>query len=170
MVYNVKIGSIAQDINNEVRNSILLRLQTYDFPYVSTVPAKKALQNVFRDHFTNKRSLEWLESQIAPLAVRKRGVKPTAWNETNRLHTGGLADVLLSKGETQCTTIHTYGKSRMDSICRKHIEGKTLEIKTILENSFPKATSDLNKDVPMIPQHVNCRHVMAPINDKIFDK
>ena len=169
MTYNVNIDTLSQDINDEVRSAILTRITKYDFPYVSTIPNKVALRDVFKDHFENKRSLAWLEGQLSRLITSKRGITPTARTETNRLHTGGLADVLILKGETKCTTVHSYGMTGMSPKCQNNIDGKTLDIKAILVDSFPKSIADLNKDVPMIPQHVSCRHVMAPLNDKILN-
>jgi len=77
----------------------------------------------------------------------------------------GLGAVLLSRGEKKCRTIHSYGyTSPMSLICRNNLEGKQLEIEQIIKNSFPKNYAELSRtDIPMIPQHVNCRHVMAPI-------
>ncbi|MCE2507244.1 MAG: hypothetical protein J4F36_12420 [Nitrosopumilaceae archaeon] len=54
----------------------------------------------------------------------------------------------------------------MSSVCIKNIENKILDIDEVLSNTFPQERLDiLKKDVPMIPQHVNCRHVMSPINE-----
>ena len=163
MVYQVNIESISININDKVRNTILKRLETYDFPYVTSVENKNALRNVFKQYFEEKKSFLWLKGQISHIATKSRGIVPTAMTESNRLHTGGLGDLLLSKGITKCVTVHSYGLEGMSSRCKKNIDGKTLDIKEIIKNSFPDSISDLNKDIPMIPQHVNCRHVMAPL-------
>jgi len=163
MPYNVNVLRISTDINEEVRKAILKRLQTYDFRVVTSVSNKTALRNVFKEYFEKQRSFEWLKSTISPIAEKKRGIVATAMTEPNRLHTGGLADVLLAKGDTNCTTIHSYGTEPMSARCKKNIDDKILNINEILTNSFPSSVSDLNKDIPMIPQHVNCRHVMAPL-------
>ena len=104
-----------------------------------------------------------MKSAISPIAEKRRGIVTTAMTEPNRLHTGGLADVLLAKGEKNCTTIHSYGAESMSVTCKRNIDNKILNINEILTNSFPSSVSDLNKDIPMIPQHANCRHVMAPL-------
>lgn len=55
----------------------------------------------------------------------------------------------------------------MSPVCRRNLEGKQLDIEEIIKNSFPKKYEDLRRtDIPMIPQHVNCRHVMAPIEEE----
>lgn len=163
MTYNVNVESIAIDIDDKVRNAILTRLETYDFPYVSTVPNKTALRELFKKHFKEKHTIDWLKGQLEGMVTSRRGIVPIAMTETNRLHTGGLADVLLSEGKTQCTTVHSYGMEGMSSKCGSNLEGKTLDIREILVNSFPSSTSELSRDIPMIPQHVNCRHVMSPL-------
>lgn len=95
-----------------------------------------------------------------------RGVAAVAWCETNRLHTMGLGTVLLSKGIKKCTTVHSYGRRPMSPVCHNNLEGKQLDIQEVINNSFPKRYEDLMRtDIPMIPQHPNCRHVMAPIEE-----
>ena len=163
MTYNVNVESIAIDVNDKVRSAILARLETYDFPYVSTVPNKVALRELFKKYFKEKHTIDWLKVQLESLVTSRRGIVPIAMTETNRLHTGGLADVLLSEGKTQCTTVHSYGDEGMSPKCRMNLEGKTLDIRQVLTNSFPSSFSGLNSNVSMIPQHVNCRHVMAPL-------
>lgn len=168
MTYNVNVENISFDINKEVRSAILQRLEKYDFPYVTSVTDKSALQKIFQTYFENKESFASLKDQIRGIANKPRGIVPTAMTEPNRLHTGGLADFLLAKGETKCTTIHSYGAVPIAHSCIKHIHEKTLDIKEILKNSFPESISGLNSDVPMIPQHPNCRHVMAPFPSFTF--
>jgi len=165
MTYDVNVESIAQDISDEVKESILNRLSTYNFPYVSTIPNKNALREVFKEYFTKRKDFDWLKNEISKLVTNKRGIVPTAMTESNRLHTGGLGDLLLKKGQTRCMTIHSYGDtSKIDYKCLKHIHNGELEINIILQNSFPDSVDGLREDVPMIPQHVNCRHVMSPLD------
>jgi len=165
MTYTVRIDTIAQDINDEVRNAILEFLPNFDFPYTTTVTNKEALRKVFIEQFQRRHSLDWLIQQIYGLNNNMRGATAAARTETNRLHTKALGTILLSKGETQCKTIHTYGYTTpMSDMCRKNLEGKILDIKEIITNSFPTTIEGLNrKDIPMIPQHANCRHIMAPL-------
>lgn len=162
MTYKVNVESIAIDISENVREAILKRLDTYDFPYVTTVSSKESLREIFKKYFTEKHTIDWLKNEISKISTNRRGIVPIAMTETNRLHTGGLADVLLSEGKTQCTTVHSYGMEGMSIQCKTHLDGKTLDIAEVLQNSFPISTSDLRLNIPMIPQHVNCRHVMAP--------
>jgi len=169
MAYNVNVVSIAEDVPVVVQKSILTRLESYDFPFVSTVPDKKALRSVFTDYFQNRRNFSWLKNEISKLVTKKQGIVSTAMTETNRLHTGGLSDVLLSKGITKCTTVHSYGMTPISPKCRKHIHEKELNIETILKNSFPEKFSGLNADIPMIPEHVSCRHVMAPLDESVLN-
>ena len=169
MVYKVRADNIAKDIDSEAQKSILDFLQTYDFPYVTCIKNKASLREVFSEHFRNRHDLGWLRRMVYPLAQREgkdlRGVASVAWSETNRLHTVGLGNLLLSKGIKECTTVHTYGSKVMSLECYKNLEGKHLDIKEIIRNSFPEKYGDLmRQDIPMIPQHVNCRHVMAPID------
>jgi hypothetical protein len=171
MPYNVRTNRIAQDIDDDVRESILKFLEKYDFPYVTSVIDKSALRAVFIEHFKNRHDLEWLKQGVYALARREgrslRGVAAVAWSETNRLHTMGLGTLLLSKGIKKCTTVHSYGRIPMSLACRNNLEGKLLDIQEVIGNSFPKKYEDLMRtDVPMIPQHVNCRHVMAPIEEE----
>jgi hypothetical protein len=172
MPYNVRADSIAQDIDEEVKKSILEFLKTYDFRYVRSIMNKSALREVFIEHFKNRHDLRWLKQRLYYLARREgrslRGVAAVAWTETNRIHTMGLGTLLLSKGIKKCTTVHSYGwSSPMRPVCRRNLEGKQLDIQEIINNSFPKRYEDLMRtDIPMIPQHVNCRHVMAPIEEK----
>ncbi len=119
---------------------------------------------MFIRHFTTRSSIDQLKRDIRRLVSSLRGVTPIAMCETNRLHTKGLGTVLLRKGQTNCTTVHTYGQTPMSPECRRNLEGKILDIEEVIMNSFPEKISDLNrKDVPMIPQHMNCRHIMAPL-------
>lgn len=165
MTYKVRIDTIAQDISDEVRDAILEFLPNFNFPYTTTVTNKEALKKVFIEHFQKRHSLDWLIQQIYRLNNNMRGATATARSETNRLHTKALGNILLSKGETQCKTTHTYGYTTpMSDVCRKNLEGKILDIKEMIENSFPQNINGLNrKDIAMIPQHANCRHVMAPL-------
>lgn|SRR4030042_252658 len=165
MTYKVRIEHIAEDIDDKVRNAILEYLPNYNFTYSTTVTNKEALKKIFIEHFQKRHSLDWLKEQIFRIAINRRGVAPIALCETNRLHTRGLGTVLLSKGQTKCTTVHTYSYTTpMSNDCRRNLEGKTLDIKEIITNSFPQKVEDLNrKDIAMIPQHYNCRHVMAPL-------
>ena len=171
MPYNVRADRIAQDIDDDVRERILKFLETYDFLYVTSVTNKSALRVVFIEHFKNRHDLGWLRESVYALARREgrslRGVAAVAWSETNRLHTMGLGTLLLSKGIKKCTTVHSYGRRPMSPVCRNNLEGKQLDIQEVINNSFPKRYEDLMRtDVPMIPQHVNCRHVMAPIEEE----
>lgn len=169
MVYKVCVDSIAKDIDAEVQKAILGFLGTYDFPYVTCIVDKTALHELFTEYFKNRHDLAWLKQGVYVLARREgkslRGVAACAWCEPNRIHTMGLGTLLLSKGAKKCCTVHSYGySSPMSPICRNNLEGKQLDIEEIIKNSFPKKYEDLMcKDVPMIPQHVNCRHVMSPI-------
>ena len=176
MPYKVRVDSIAQDIDKEVQESLLGFLKIYDFPYVTSITNKKALHEVFVEHFTNRHNLDWLKRSLYKLAGLEGGnlggVAACAWSETNRIHTMGLGSVLLSKGIKKCTTVHSYGYSRpMSPVCRQNLEGKELDIQEIIDNSFPKTYQDLKRiDIPMVPQHVNCRHVMAPIEKETVGK
>lgn len=166
MTYKVRVDSIAQDITDEVKNAVLEFLPSYDFPYVTTVRNKAALKQVFIEHFQKRNSLDWLKRQVHRLTERmdRRAMTAIALTETSRLHTKGLGTVLLAKGQTKCKAIHTYGHTSMSPACRNNLEGKTLDIQEVITNSFPKSIEELNrKDVAMIPQHPNCRHVMAPL-------
>lgn len=165
MSYNVRIEYLAQDVPDVVKNSILDFLQNYTFPYVSSVQNKLALKDLFIDHFSNRKTLNSLVDEIKMIATQSRYATSVAWTETNRAHTAGLATVLKSIGQTQCTVIHTYGQTPMNSACATNLDGKVLDIDTIVNNSFPTLRQDiLRNDIPMIPQHVNCRHVMSPLN------
>lgn len=162
MAHDVNVESISHDIDEEVRRSIISFLQTYDFPYVTIVLDKNKLRQIFMEHFTNRRSLDWLKDGINSVAHKKIGVATVAMTETNRVHTAGLANLLLSKGILTCKTVHSYGRKGMSVECRRNLEGKMLDVGEILKNTFPSRLVDLDrKDVPMIPQHMNCRHVMS---------
>ena len=164
MKYRVRVESIARDISDEVKAAILNFLPSYYFPYSTTVTDKEALQRIFIEHFQERHSLDWLKGMIEKLSHNPRGASATAWCETSRLHTKGLGTVLLAQGQAKCVTIHTYGNTPMSQACRDNLEGKILDIKEVIANSFPENVEDLNRtDIPMIPQHFNCRHVMAPI-------
>lgn len=165
MAYNVRVDSIAQDISDEVKDAILEFLSSYDFPYVTSVTNKAVLKQVFIEHFQKRHSIDWLKKQIYRLAYDRRGVATVAWCETNRLHTKGLGTVLLAQGQTKCKTSHTHNPTTpMRPECHNNLEGKILDIREIIKNSFPENIGDLgSKDIPMIPQHYNCRHVMAPL-------
>ncbi len=166
MSYTVRIESLAQDVPDIIKDSILLFLKTYDFPYVSSVQDKSGLRDLFINHFTNRRSLDSLVDAIKNIASKPQYATSVAWTETNRVHTAGLTSVLKSKDQTKCKTIHTYGNTPMSSICMANLEGKILDIDDVLGNTFPDSRADiLKKDVPMIPQHVNCRHVMSPLDE-----
>lgn len=169
MAYTVRIELLSQDVPDIVKDSILGFLKNYDFPYVSTVQDKAVLRNVFIDHFTNRKSLDSLVIAIKNIATKPQYATSVAWTETNRVHTAGLSNALKSKNQTKCKTIHTYGQTRMSSTCTENIENKILDIDDVLKNTFPESFSGiLKKDVPMIPQHVNCRHVMSPIDEFEF--
>lgn len=171
MSYNVRVDRIAQEIDDEVQKLILEFLKTYKFPYVRSIMNKSALREVFIEHFKNRHNLAWLKQRLYYLARQEgkslRGIAAGAWSETNRLHTAGLGNLLLSKGIKKCTTVHSYGSRPMSPVCRRNLEGKQLDIEEIIKNSFPKKYEDLRRtNIPMIPQHVNCRHVMAPIEEE----
>ena len=169
MAYKVNVESIAEDVPDIIQKHILKRLESYDFPYVSTVPNKNGLRTVFQEYFEKRRGFSWLKSAVTLLVTSKRGIVPIAMTETNRLHTGGLADFLLSKNVEKCKTIHSYGNVSIAGSCIKHIHEKELDVETVLKNSFPQNSAGLNADIPMIPQHPNCRHVMAPIDDSVLN-
>lgn len=166
MAYTVRIEHLAEDVPDTVKASILSFLQTYAFPYVSSVQNKSGLRELFIDHFTNRRSLDSLVEGIKSIVTQPRYATSVAWTETNRVHTAGLANVLKSTGQTKCKAIHTYGQTAMSSICATNLEGKILDVDTVVSNSFPALRNDiLRVDIPMIPQHVNCRHVMSPLDE-----
>ncbi len=166
MPYGVRIEFISQDVPDVIQTSILLFLKTYDFPYVSSVQDKLELRSLFLDHFTNRKSLDSLVGAIKNIASKPQYATSVAWTETNRIHTAGFANMLKSKDQTKCKAIHTYGETSMNSTCMENLEGRILDIDTVLANTFPESRIDiLKKDVPMIPQHVNCRHVMSPIDE-----
>lgn len=52
MPYPVRIESLAQDVPDIIKESILSFLKTYDFPYVSSVQDKSGLRDLFIDHLT----------------------------------------------------------------------------------------------------------------------
>jgi len=169
MSYTVRIETLAQDVPDLIKNSILEFLKTYDFPYVSSVQDKSRLRDLFVNHFANRTSLDSLVESIKHVASKPQYATSVAWTETNRVHTAGLSNILKSKNQTKCKTIHTYGQTSMSSTCAKNIENKILGIDEVLNNTFPQNHLDiLKKDVPMIPQHVNCRHVMSPIDEFKF--
>ena len=166
MSYAVRIESLAQDVPDVIKDSILLFLKTYDFPYVSSVQDKSELRVLFINHFTDRQSLDSLVGGIKNVASKPQYATSVAWTETNRVHTAGLANVLKSKDQTKCKAIHTYGDTSMSSTCVINIEGKILDIDAVLGNTFPDSRDGIfKKDIPMIPQHVNCRHVMAPLDE-----
>ena len=169
MAYTVRIETLAQDVPEIIKTSILLFLKTYDFPYVSSIQDKSELRVLFTNHFTNRKSLDSLIGAIKNIASKPQYATSVAWTETNRVHTAGLANVLKSKDQTKCKTMHTYGETSMSSTCVANLEGKILDINAVLGNTFPDSRADiLKKDVPMIPQHVNCRHVMSPLDEFQF--
>jgi hypothetical protein len=164
--YSVKVETLAQDISDEVRNEILEFLRNYDFPYVRTVSDKTRLRSAFIDCFTNRRTVDWLKHELEqiPSSTRQAAVA-IALTESNRLHTWGVGQVLKKKGQTKCTTVHGNGTGKeRGCACQTNLEGKDLSIDEILANSFPADVRELKRtDIPMVPQHVNCRHVLAPL-------
>lgn len=169
MSYNVRADRIAQDIDDDVQKTILDFLKTYDFQYATCIDDKEALRDLFIEHFRDRHNLAWLKQRLYKLASIEgknlRGIASCAWTETNRLHTMGLGRVILSKGMTRCTTVHTYGRPKsMTDVCTRNLEGKEFDIQEILNNTFPRTLKETTRtDIPMIPQHLNCRHVMAPV-------
>lgn len=168
MTYDVKVDSIAQDVDEQVQYAILRFLETYQFPYVTSIQNTAALRDVFRMYFEERHDYAWLKNQVYDLARREgrnlRGVAAVAFSEPNRIHTAALGGILLKRGQTQCTTVHSYGRTPMSPECQANLEGKVLSIQDVVSNSFPDQPDDLTRtDLPMIPQHVNCRHVMAPL-------
>jgi len=142
MPYNVRVDRIAQDIDDDVRERILKFLETYDFPYVTSVMNKSALRAVFIEHFKNRHDLRWLRQSVYALARREgrslRGVAAVAWSETNRLHTMGLGTLLLSKGIKKCTTVHSYGRRPMSLVCKKILKESSWIFKKLLTIHFRK--------------------------------
>ena len=167
MAYSVSIDRIAEDVPTEVRDEILLFLLDYGFPYVATVSDNERLRAVYSSHFTNRQTLDWLKDRLEQISSSRRGVVAIALTETNRIHTWGLSKVLLRKGQTKCTTTHSYGVGyEMSPACIANLEGRELDIREILGNTFPADVRELQRvDIPMVPQHVNCRHVLSPIGD-----
>jgi hypothetical protein len=165
MPYPVRSDHIAEDIDEDVRREILSFLQTYQFRYVTTVMNRGDLISRFTDYFTNRRTLDWLVWQIAPIVSRQSNGTRIATSESNRLHTWGLGRVLLNRGEHECTTIHTANSGTpMCQACVANLDGRRLNIDAIIRNTFPATAVELNRgDIPMVPQHPNCGHVLAPI-------
>jgi len=126
-MYNVRAEHIAEDVSDEVRALILEFLKTYDFPYVTTIRNKTTLRNAFMEYFKDRHNPEWLKQKVYELAKVEgrpnlRGVAAVAWCETNRLHTMGLGRLLLSRGIRKCTTVHSYGRTHMSSVCQANLE------------------------------------------------
>ncbi len=165
--YSVRVDRIAEDVPVEVRDEILVLLRDYGFPFVATVSDKERLTAIYSNHFTNRQTLDWLKDQLEQISSTQRGVVAIALTETNRLHTWGLAQVLLKRGQTKCTTNHSYGVGhQMSPTCVANLEGRELDVGEILANTFPSDARELKRiDIPMVPQHVNCRHVLAPIGE-----
>jgi hypothetical protein len=165
--YSAKIETLARDIPDEVRSEILAFLQSYNFPYVRTVSDKARLRSAFIDYFTNRRTLDWLKQELGqiPSGSRESAAVAIALTESNRLHTWGMGQVLRKKGESRCTTVHGNGAGRESRCaCQTNLEGKELNTDEILANSFPSDVRELKRtDIPMVPQHVNCQHLLAPL-------
>jgi len=169
-MYNVRVNHIAEDVPAAIQAELIDFVSKYDFPHVTAITDKAWLREAFTEYFRNRHTYEWLKAQAYAKARAEgrdlRGVAAVSMCEPNRIHTGALGNYLLKKGQTKCRTIHTYGIDPMQPSCRMNLEGKILDIKTVLVHSFPAAYDDLKRtDIPMIPQHVNCRHVMAPLDD-----
>lgn len=168
MPYEVRVDRIAVDVSDEVKEFVIKFLQDYTFPFVTTVSDKAGLRSIFIEHFQHRHTLDSLKDRIYSIssAANLRGVAAVAWTETSRLHTAGLGKLLLSKGQKSCKTVHSYGYEGMSDVCRKNLEGKTLDVQEIITNSFPPTRNGIMRtDIPMIPQHINCRHVIAPMED-----
>ena len=165
-MYTVKIESISRDIPNEVRKSILKELATYTFPNVSLLQNKDRLRQIFIRYFKRPTSLRYLKRQLYQEAVYegidKVGIASIAWTETNKLHTLGLGRLLLERGITQCKVNHTKGYIATSWVCRRNLENKVLDVAEILDHTFPG--SRILRDNIRVPQHWNCRHVMAPLD------
>ena len=166
-MYEIRVDHLAQDIPDIVRSSILEFIKTYEFSYVTSIGNIDTLRVSFIQYFTARHSYEWLKEEAYRLARNEgrklTGVATVAFTEPNRIHTGVLGRMLLDRGITQCITTHTYGETPMSPICQQNLEDKLLDIEEIIKNTFPPRYDDLKRrDIPMIPQHPNCRHVMAP--------
>jgi hypothetical protein len=162
--YNVRVERMAETVPDDVREEIVSFVRVYDFPYVTTVADKAALRATYVSYFENRRTFEWLKGELARLASKPSAVGAIAVTETDRLHTWGLGQVLLKKGKFTCTTIHPDGALEPpDDACALNLEGKVLDVAEVVRNTFPRERDDLDrKDVPMVPQHIYCRHVLAP--------
>ena len=181
-MYNVQVEYIAIQIKDEIKERILDFLQVYQFPYNTSFNDKSALREIFIEHFTQRKTLKSLikklEDQLQKEGVKNISAKEIALLETNRLHTRGLGGLLLSKGIEKCTTENSYGTRPMHKNCWQNLENppevinnitvkgkpKILKITEILKNSFPSSYDETKKtDIPMIPQTINCYHIMVPI-------
>ena len=167
--YSVKVDTLAQDIPDEAQKEILGFLQAYDFPYVSTVPDKVRLRSIFIDYFTNRWTLDWLKHEFEqiPSGSGRQSAIAISLMESNRLHTWGMGRVLKKKGQTRCITVHHSGRpTETGCACQINLEGKDLNMDEILANTFPVDVGALKRtDIPMVPQHVNCRHILAPLEN-----
>lgn len=166
MSYPVKIESISRDIPLEVRKSILKEVETYTFPNVGCFRNKDRLREIFKRYFKRPTSLRYLKRQLYSLAIRegipKLGIASIGWTEINKLHTLGLGRLLLERGIFECQATHTKGYTPTSYLCRRQLENKTLNVITILNNTLPG--SGYLRENTRIPQHYNCRHIMAPLN------
>lgn len=181
-MYNVQVEYIAIQIGDEIKERILTFLQAYEFPYIKSLNDKSELKKIFIEHFTQRATLKSLikklDDQLQKENIRNISAREIALLETNRLHTRGLGDLLLSKGMEKCTTENSYGTRPMHKNCWNNLENppevinnitvkgkpKILNIKEILKNSFPLTYEETKRtDVPMIPQTVNCYHIIVPI-------
>jgi len=195
MVYSVHIDYIAFQIDDEVQEKILEFIKTYAFPYITEIKNKDGLKEAFTEHFEKCTQLKDLAEDIAYLAkkeglkldvteslsgMKKKTAMGIARTETNRLHTMGLGQVLLSKGIRKCTTENFYGTEPIPEASWKNLESepqtinditvkgkpKIFDIEEILKNTFPDDPKNLERnDVPMIPQVFNGRHIMVPIKE-----
>lgn len=181
-MYNVQVEYIAIQIGDEIKERILDFLKNYDFPYIKSLNDKNALRAIFIEHFTQravlKSLIKKLDAQLQKEGVTNVEAREIALMETNRLHTKGLGDLLLSKGIKKCTTENSYGTRPIHEACWKNLETpfkvvnnisvkgkpKILNVEEILKNTFPSTYEELQRtDIPMIPQRVNCYHIMVPI-------
>ena len=182
-MYNVQVEFIAIQISDEVRDEILQFLTTYNFPYIKSIKNKNALRNIFLEHFDGKHTLKWLKTQITNLNEKEsanlteRDIDAIGLSETNRLHTRGLGNVLLSKGIKKCTTENSYGTRPISKTCWRNLEDKPqiidditrkgkpkiLNIEEVIQHTFPQSYEELKRtDIPMIPQSDWCYHIMVP--------
>lgn len=134
---------------------------------------RKILSDLVNHQVTLEQAYLHTAQQLPPYTSphsRDKRVFCSRWNERlvrtqlSRFYTQAVLESLLASGIEQCTVPHSPDEEA-SSPCSRHLAGHTLSVQNLYDLLIQGHRHNRWTRQPMIPDHPNCTHVVAPLKD-----